>query len=182
MKRSILHLVIVAMTSCLLTSCFTTKTQTYTYTQSIPVSKLSDYTTEYVGKPHNYIVSVLGAPDRQTSDGAGGTILIYEKTTITSTSSSNSMAAAYNVNYSTNTYTPGSATTTQSVQSANTSYIHLFVNSEGVCYNVKTNHQKIIQEEREGQRQRMVLSKFGKVYCGTMGGLLGLILILGLCL
>lgn len=158
MKHSVFYLLIVAMVSCFLTSC---TTKSFTYTQSVPVSKLSDYTTEYVGKPHNYIVSSLGAPDRQTSDGAGGTILIYEETTVTSTSSSNSVAAAYNVNYFNKTYTPGTATTTQSVQSANTSYIHLFVNSEGVCYNVKTNHQKIIQEEREGQRK--ALSKGGKI-------------------
>lgn len=165
MKRSVFHLAIVAMLSCMLTSC---TTKSYTYMTSVPVSKLSDYTTEYVGKPHNYIVSSLGAPDRQTSDGAGGTILIYEETTVTSTSSSNSVAAAYNVNYFNKTYTPGTATTTQSVQSANTSYIHLFVNSEGVCYNVKTNHQKIIQEEREGQRK--ALSKGGKITLWTSYG------------
>ena len=165
MKRSVFYLVIVAMASCMLTSC---TTKSYTYMASVPVSKLSDYTTEYVGKPHNYIVSSLGAPDRQTSDGAGGTILIYEETTVTSTSSSNSVAAAYNVNYFNKTYTPGTATTTQSVQSANTSYIHLFVNSDGVCYNVKTNHQKYIQKECEGQRK--VLSKGGKITLWSLAG------------
>lgn len=182
MKHSFFHWVVVAIASCFLSSCFSTKTSTYTTieTKSIPVSKLSDYTTEYVGKPHNYIVSALGAPDRQTSDGAGGTILIYEKTTITSTSNSNSLATAYNVNFNSNTYTPGSETTTTAVQSANTSYIHLFINTDGICYNVKTNHQKIIKKEEEVERVKedVVLTKFSKIFLGTMGSLMGILIML----
>ena len=108
--------------SCLFTSC--------TVYNTSRVSMLSDYTTEFVGKPHQHIVATLGAPDRQTSDGAGGTILIYEKTTMTSTS--NSVAAAYNVNYFSGTYTPGTKTSTST--SEHTSYIHIFIDKDAVCY------------------------------------------------
>lgn len=139
MKQSFFSIaVIMIIASCLLTSCVTMY-KTY------EVSKVSDYTSEFVGKPHNQIVATLGAPDRQTPDGAGGTILIYEQTTTTSTS--NSVDVAYNVNYFTKTYTPGTETNT--VQSQNTSYVHLFINSNGVCYNVKTNHQKLVTEVDE---------------------------------
>lgn len=137
MKRSILFIAIVLIVSCVFTSCTVTKTY--------QVSKLSEYTTEFVGKPHNYIVTTLGAPDRQTSDGAGGTILIYENTITTSIG--NSTAAAYDVDYFARTYTPGVKSSNVTAQS--TSYIHLFVGEDGFCYNVKTNHQKTVTEVDE---------------------------------
>lgn len=129
MKRSFLSFTIVLIVSCMLTSCYSTRV----------VSKASDYTTAFVGKPHSYIVTQWGAPDRQVSDGAGGTILIYE--TITTTS--NSVAAAYNVNYYSKTYTPGTHTST----SQSRSYVELFINKDAVCYNVKTNHTKVVEEK-----------------------------------
>lgn len=151
MKRSFLSIAIVMVVLCMFTSCTVTKTSL--------VSMLSEYTTEFVGKPHNYIVTTLGAPDRQTSDGAGGTILIYEKTI--TTSSSKNVAAAYNVNYLTGTYTPG--TKSSSVTTQNTRYIHLFVGEDGVCYNVKTNHQKVVTEvdEKATKDKRGAVALFG---------------------
>ena len=142
MKRSFLSFAIIMIVSCLITSCTAYKT--------FRVSKLSDYTTEFVGKPHNHIVATLGAPDRQTSDGAGGSILIYEKTTTTSTS--NSVAAAYNINYISGTYTPGTKTSTST--SEHTSYIHLFIDKDGVCYAVKTNHEKEVTQVDEKATKR----------------------------
>ena len=56
-----------------------------------------------------------------------GTILIYEETT------SDSMATAYDVNYFTGTYTPGFRTT------SHTEYVHVYINPQGKCYDVKTN-------------------------------------------
>lgn len=167
MKRSFLSIATIVVVSCLLTSC----SKTYmTYRQ---VSMLSDYTNMFVGKSHNDIVSALGAPDRQAPDGAGGSILIYEETTTTSTS--NSVATAYNVNYFSKTYTPGTQTNTSVTQ--NTSYVHLFINKEGVCYNVKTNHQKTIAEEHE--RDREATKKYWKIFGITMGASAGLGVIIG---
>ena len=108
----------------LCTSCFTT----------YQASKQSDYTNEFVGKTHNYIVSSWGAPTRQTSDGNGGTILIYEQTTAESTSvARNGYYNPYNGTY---TYTPGVNT------SYNTSYAQFYIDPNGKCYRVNTNHQK----------------------------------------
>ena len=163
MKRSFLSFAIIMIVSCLITSCTVYKTSR--------VSMLSDYTTEFVGKPHNHIVATLGAPDRQTSDGAGGTILIYEKTTMTSTSNSNSVAAAYNVNYLSKTYTPGTRTSTSTSTTEHTSYIHLFIDKDGECYAVKTNHEKDVTQVDEKATKRV--KKFWKIYGITLGSVLG---------
>ena len=156
---------------CLFASCATTKTY--------QVSMLSEYTNMFVGKSHNDIVSALGAPDRQTTDGAGGTILIYEK--ITTTSTSNSVNAAYNVNYFTKTYTPGVKTSTST--STNTSFVHLYIDNSGTCYNVKTNHQKLVtrelteKEKQELKNQRKSAWKWIGI---GFGGLFGTAALIGL--
>lgn len=69
------------------------------------------------------------------TDGAGGSILVYENTSTTTVSEA--VATAYNVNYIKGTYTPGVKST--STQTASTDYMHFFVNQEGQCYEVKTN-------------------------------------------
>lgn len=163
MKRLFLSFAVIMIISCLFTSC--------TVYNTSRVSMLSDYTTEFVGKPHNHIVATLGAPDRQTSDGAGGTILIYEKTTMTSTS--NSVAAAYNVNYFSKTYTPGTQTSTST--SEYTSYIHLFIDKDGVCYSVKTNHEKVVSQIDEKATKNA--KRLGTFY-GICGGILGVVFVL----
>lgn len=163
MKKLLSKLAVVTFMSCLFMSC--TVTRTYT------VSKENDYQKAFVGANHNEIVSAFGAPDRQTSDGAGGTILIYEKTTTQTTS--DSQATAYNVNYYNRTYTPGvhsNSTTTQ-----NTSYVHIFIDQDGVCYNVKTNHQKYVTEIDEKATAKN--KKLWKI-CGiTWGAALGVTLL-----
>ncbi len=165
MKRLFLSIAIVMIVSCLFTSC--------TVYQTSRVSMLSDYTTAFVGKPHNHIVATLGAPDRQTSDGAGGTILIYEKTTMTS----NSVATAYNVNYFTKTYTPGTSTST----TESTSYIHLFIDKDGVCYSVKTNHEKDVTQvdEKATKKAKKMWKIVGYTWLGA-GAICGLALLIPL--
>lgn len=129
MKRLLFISAILLIASSMFTSC-----RTY-----YSVSKASDYTNAYVGKTHNELILQLGAPDREVADGGGGKVLIYEK------HSSNTVATAYNVNYYNNTYTPGARTTT------NTSYVHLFIDPNGNCYNVKTNHTKTVSEFAPGK-------------------------------
>lgn len=152
--------------TCLFTSCTVTRTS--------QVSMLSEYTNMFVGKSHKEIVSALGAPDRQTTDGGGGTILIYEQTTTTSTS--NSVAAAYDVNYVTKTYTPGVNTSTSI--STNTSFVHIYIDDSGTCYNVKTNHTKYVTEVDEKATAKA--KKGWKIFGITYGSLLGLSAILGI--
>lgn len=129
MKRLLFISAILVIACGMFTSC-----RTY-----YSVSKASDYTNAYVGKNHNDIVYALGAPDRQTSDGAGGTILIYEDFT------TQSVATAHNVNYYSGTYTPGTKSTTH------TDYAHFYINSNGTCYNVKTNHTKTVSKFAPGK-------------------------------
>ena len=164
MKKLLFKLAVVMFMSCLFMSC--TVTRTYT------VSKENDYQKAFVGASHNEIVSAFGAPDRQTSDGAGGTILIYERTTTRTTS--DSQATAYNVNYYNRTYTPGvhsNSTTTQ-----NTSYVHIFVDQDGVCYNVKTNHQKYVTEidEAATAKNKKIWKIMGITY-GSIFGAMGIV-------
>lgn len=96
------------------------------------VSLQPEYESMFLGKTHNYIVSTWGAPDRTTSDGDGGQILIYERTSMLS------QAVATNINVWTGTYTPGTYTTEETL------YVQLFVDKQGKCYLVKTNHAKLI--------------------------------------
>lgn len=163
MKKLLSKIAIIIVMSCLFMSCGTPM-RTYA------VSKEKDYQEAFIGAKHNEIVSAYGAPDRQTSDGAGGTILIYEKTTTTTTS--NSQAAAYNVNYVTGTYTPGSYTNSSTTQS--TSYIHFFISDDGVCYNVKSNHQRYVTEVDEERKAKN--RKIGIIAGSTIGGFYAVLL------
>lgn len=116
-----------------LSSCSTTKVGLH------PEMYVEDdfpaFRKQCIGQTYNQIVTSLGAPQRQSPDGNGGNILVYENTTTTSISSS--IAKAYDVNYATGTYTPGLETATQ--QTTTTDYVQYFVNSNNICYEVKTN-------------------------------------------
>ena len=162
MKNTLLKIVILMIAVCSFTSC--------TVYRTYEVSKRSEYTNKYVGKSHNQIVTSLGAPDRQASDGANGTILIYEQTTI----SSNSVQTAYNVNYYTNTYTPGVYTNTY----AQTSYLHLYISPNGTCYKVNTNHKKYVTEVDEEATAKS--KKTAKIMGITLGSFFGASLLFSL--
>lgn len=122
-----------------LTSC-----SSYRYTASLQ----PEYERMYVGKSHNYIVSAMGAPDRTTSDGNGGQILIYERTVMLS------QQVATNVDVWSGTYTPGTYSST------NTSYVHFFVNQSGNCYRVNTN----LTEERIDQKKYNKATRGGAIF------------------
>ena len=148
-------------------------------TKVYQVSLVDDYTNAFVGRSHKEIVSALGAPDRQTTDGGGGTILIYEQ--ITTTSTSNSVAAAYNVNYFTKTYTPGVNTRTST--STNTSFLHIYIDNSGTCYNVKTNHTKQVTEiDEEATAKAKKTWKILGITYGSLGELLAILGIVVACL
>jgi hypothetical protein len=112
----------------LITSLFASCTA-YKYTT---ISKEKEYEDMFVGKSHNHIVTSIGAPNRELSDGAEGSILIYEEITTYSKSRSNTN----NSN--------GLKTNTVTQQSSE--YIQFFINADGVCYDVKTNHTETIKE------------------------------------
>ena len=164
----------------MLSSCFTTATGTRTGT--LTIDDFPAFREQCIGQTHNQIVTKLGAPQRQVSDGAGGSILIYENTT-TSTIS-NSLSSAYNINFFTRTYTPGMQTTTQQI--TNTDYVHYFVNADNICYEVKTNIPMTHTEQSAPYEYKYKKVQWGKTFgllfgvpIGIIGTTLGVLMILG---
>lgn len=103
---------------------FFTSCTVYNYTT---ISKEKEYQEMYVGKTHNQIVTTLGAPDKQFSDGAEGVIIIYEN-------------SVFNSNI--NTYKGSGSATTKEYKD----HIQFFINKSGICYDVKTNITETIEE------------------------------------
>ena len=142
---SFLKIGIIVVIVSLFTSC-----TAYKYTT---ISKEEEYKKEYVGKSHNQIVTTLGAPDKQFSDGAEGVIIIYENSVFKS---------------DIGTYKDsGRATTIESK-----GYIQFFINKSGICYDVKTNHTETIEEIDEEASEYKTVS----------GVVFGCVAILGLVL
>lgn len=150
-KFNLLVMLLVLATT--LTSCFSTKEGLHT--EQFTVNDFPQFRKMCIGQTHNQIVTKLGAPQRTLSDGAGGSILVYENTTTTTVS--NSIKTAYNVNIFTGTYTPGMNTTSQ--QTTSTDYVQYFVNSESICYDVKTNIPMTHVENREVNGKYKELNK-----------------------
>ena len=140
---SFLKIGIIVVIVSLFTSC-----TVYKYTT---ISKEEEYKKEYVGKSHNEIVTTLGAPDKQFSDGAEGIIIIYENSVFES-----------NIN----TYKgSGSATTIESK-----GYIQFFINKSGICYDVKTNHTETIEEiDEEASKNYTFNSLCGSIFAVIIG-------------
>ena len=135
---------IVIIITCLFSSCTTVY-------KTITVSAEDEYKKLFIGRNHNFVVSRMGAPNRETSDGAGGKILIYEKTT--TYSSGSTIATANDINYYNRTYTPGAETNTVSRQK--TDFIHVFVNKNNICYNVKSNiYEKYTEIDKEATKKK----------------------------
>ena len=107
------------------------------------VSMEAEYANIYVGRTYNEILLALGAPDRETSDGADGKILIYEETVAYTVTK----ATKENVNTYSGTYVPGSRSQT----TTSSSYLHLFINKDRICYNLKTNHTKVVNTKPSKQ-------------------------------
>lgn len=123
MKR--ISLFLCTLLACfLMTSCYVTN--------YVPLQ--DDYNQAYKGHSANEIITQYGAPDRQTDDGAGGRILIYEKITY-----NNNASSSYNP-YS-GGYDASSSMTTK------TTYLQFYVNKDNVCYGVKTNLEKMERQK-----------------------------------
>lgn len=88
-----------------------------------------EYQTRWIGRTANDIIMTYGAPDRETTDGSDGTILIYEdlKTVRNSTSQTETVGHI----------DPKHVKTTS--ESRERYYIEFFIDSQKVCYHVRTN-------------------------------------------
>lgn len=136
-----------------MTSCYVTN--------YVPLQ--DDYNQAYKGHSANEIITQYGAPDRQTDDGAGGRILIYEKITY-----NNNASSSYNP-YS-GGYDASSSMTT------NTTYLQFYVNKDNVCYGVKTNLEKM-ERHKDKKNTRLAWLAGGEIL--AIFGILGLAAIMG---
>jgi len=117
---------------------------------SASMSGTEYYNNEYRGRTHADIVRNFGAPDRETSDGAGGYILIYERLY----SSSYKNISGY-MDYD--------------IQK---SYIQFFLDTNGICYNVRTNRLS-------PDKEKSIINTFAIGYGAIAGlGIIGFIAIL----
>ena len=129
MKRFIAALILCGI---LLSSCSAT----------YEVSIKNDLTKLFVGLKHHEIIKIMGAPTRETSDGLGGLILVYEDVEYESISSflKNS-----------------SVTNTKPI----IGYIHHYINKDGLCYNVETNYTKSKEDDSASIAMAIITSILG---------------------
>ena len=105
------------------------------------VSMQDDYKAQYNGKTHAEIIELLGPPDRTTSDGKGGEVLIYE-------------VKKQKGGYSDS----GSVNLTESKKQT-----CFFVDENKVCYNVTTDD---VKEEMVYSKGLTIVSL---LFCGFLG-------------
>lgn len=106
------------------------------------VSAQPEVEAAWVGKTYSDIVQVNGAPDRESSDGNDGIILIYENV--------RTYANTYGNNYGPGWYGPwyGGRSSSYSTEVRNEiDYIQFFIGTDKVCYKVKTNLMKPLKKE-----------------------------------
>ncbi|MBR5469493.1 MAG: hypothetical protein IKU78_03400 [Paludibacteraceae bacterium] len=134
-------------------SCSTTFQTVKTVTLKEPGKRyVGNEYKDMIGKTENYILQKMTAPDKESSDGNGGKILVYQDTKWITNSSSSSHTSTLGYG-STNTYVANTKITSygntslytdynkkeKSVTEQNKKYINFFINDKGICYNVKTN-------------------------------------------
>lgn len=90
------------------------------------VSIEEDLNNEWVGKSHSDIVRAFGAPNRETSDGNVGIILVYEDRQTVYKTKEDTHFGHFDPDYTTTV-------------SENCSYKHFFIGNDGLCYLVKSN-------------------------------------------
>ena len=131
MKRFIASLVLCGV---LLSSCTVTR----------EVSMKDDLTKLFVGLKHHEIIKIMGAPSRETSDGLGGMILVYEDVVYESLTKHFGASSFINT-------------------TSSTSYIHHYLNKEGTCYKIETNYMKTKEDESASTTLGIIGTVFGVI-------------------
>ncbi len=163
MKNYIKSLICILL-SVLLTACYTTQ-----YIALEP-----QYNEIWKGKTKAEILRTFGVADRIESDGEGGSILVYEKYSVTTQSSStgSGKATAYNNTYNNSVYVNSRAQNyTRTTENRN--YKEFFINKDDICYHVRTNAVETQEVYKPGQTFGAVLLTL--LGCGLMIGLAVLI-------
>jgi len=120
MKRIAMVVLAAAMAACgMVTSCTTTK----------QVAMGREYQTQFKGYGEEYVVAACGEPTRTFPDGKGGKVLEYGD------------AAAFSQK-------SGIAISSQIDQGdyGVEPFVQFFIDKEGTCYSVRTNHTKAVKE------------------------------------
>lgn len=122
--RYIKYVVISFLTVVLFNSC-----ASLTTAMADAEARSVEYQTRWIGMTANDIIMTYGAPDREASDGSDGTMLIYEdfKTVRNSTSKTETIGHIDPEHVKTST------------ESKVRYYIEFFIDSQKVCYHVRTN-------------------------------------------
>ena len=126
----------------LLTSCYSTY---YTYKGNVH--------QQSIGQNKNQILRTYGVPDNTTDDGAGGSVLVYEKYTQTTTTNVNSGSYGRSSTLAGAIYgnggiiggsqtQAGSITSTNGISQTSTSktFCYLFLDTNNIVYDFKTNY------------------------------------------
>ncbi|WP_157578853.1 hypothetical protein [Pontibacter roseus] len=148
MKYNFYILIILAIFS--LSSCYTTR---YSYSGNVH--------QQTIGKSKNEILRNLGVPDRTEDDGAGGSILVYEKFTQTTIASANSASYARASTSGAAIYGNGgilAASDTRAGQvsamngisqtSTSKTFLYVFVNRNNMVYDFKSNYGALYDTSR----------------------------------
>ena len=85
---------------------------------------------QWAGASHHDIVREFGAPDRETTDGDGGVILIYEEISRSYETEEDTHLGLFDTDYTTTVR-------------ENKLFMHFFIGRDGVCYLVKSNHVRV---------------------------------------
>lgn len=93
------------------------------------VSAEEELNEQWVGASHHDIVREFGAPDRETTDGDGGVILIYEEISRSYDTDEDTHFGLFDTDYTTTVR-------------ENKHFMHFFIGRDGVCYLVKSNYVK----------------------------------------
>ena len=113
---------------------------------------------DWVGASHRDIVMNFGAPDRTESDGADGSILVYEKLWTERTAKVDTSGIIYD------------RTITEDIVE-HRYYTDFFLDSEGICYHVKSNRE--LPDPRSKKINTIVWSSVGGAV--LLGGLISFV-------
>lgn len=127
MKKFLLQAAVLTICSISLTSCFTATVAAVAAAQN---KEVSVDTSAWIGKNRHAIMLSYGVPDREVSDGANGTVLVYEDVTRQrkSTTEENTHFGMFDTDYET------------SVSSTRyRKFAEFFLTPSDSCYLVRTN-------------------------------------------
>ena len=127
MKKFFICTIALALSAISLTSCFTAALTAVALSQD---KKVAIDTSAWIGKNRHAIMLAFGVPEREVSDGADGTVLVYEDISRQrkATTQENTHFGMFDTDYET-------SVSTTSLRK----YAEFFMSSTDTCYLIRTN-------------------------------------------